>query len=75
MKGTESVAASFGIQGRARAATGGALVLCYRDENDGRLIHIRASKVGENGIKPDAWYSLNASGEFVEVETKNEVAE
>ena len=75
VKGTESVAASFGIQGRARAATGGALVLCYRDENDGRLIHIRASKVGENGIKPDAWYSLNASGEFVEVETKNEVAE
>jgi hypothetical protein len=22
--------------------------------------------VGENGIKPDAWYSLNAAGEFVE---------
>ena len=66
VKGAESVAASLGIQGRARAAAGGAIVLCYRDENDGRLIHIRASKVGENGIKPDTWYALDAQGEFVE---------
>jgi hypothetical protein len=29
-------------------------------------VHIRASKVGENGIKPDVWYSLNESNEFVE---------
>ena len=70
VKGFESVAAALGIQGRARAAAGGAIVLCCRDENDGRLIHIRASKVGENGIKPDVWYSLNEVGEFVEVETK-----
>jgi len=68
VKGAESVAASLGIQGRARAAAGGAIVLCYRDENDGRLIHIRASKAGENGVKPDVWYSLNSSGEFVEAE-------
>ena len=75
VKGAESVAASLGIQGRARAAAGGAIVVCYRDENDGRLIHIRASKVGENGIKPDTWYALDAQGEFVEPETENEVAE
>jgi len=68
--GAESVAASLGIQGRARAAAGGAIVLCYRDENDGHMIHIRASKVGENGINPDVWYSLSAGGEFVEVEQK-----
>ena len=37
---------------------------------DGRLIHIRASKVGENGIKPDVWYTLDAQGEFVESATK-----
>ena len=74
MNGAESVAASLGIQGRARAAAGGAIVLCYRDENDGRLIHIRASKVGENGIKPDTWYALDAQGEFVEPETE-EVSE
>ncbi len=75
MKGVESVAASLGIQGRARAAAGGAVVLCYRDDNDGRLVHIRASKVGDNGIKPDTWYTLNTQGEFVEVETESEVAE
>ena len=75
VKGAESVAASLGIQGRARAASGNAIVLCYRDENDGRLVHIRASKVGDNGIKPDTWYALDAAGEFVEVETESEAAE
>jgi hypothetical protein len=75
VKGAESVAASLGIQGRARAAAGSAIVLCYRDENDSRLVHIRASKVGDNGIKPDTWYALDATGDFVEVETENEVAE
>ena len=67
VKGAESVAASLGVQGRACAAAGGAIVLCYRDENDGRLLHIRASKVGDNGIKPDVWYTLDANGEFMAV--------
>ena len=66
VKGAKSVAASLGIQGRASAAAGCAIVLCYRNDN-GELIHIRASKVGENGIKPDTWYSLDENGEFVEV--------
>ncbi|HCL7017167.1 TPA: hypothetical protein N2W72_001651, partial [Salmonella enterica] len=52
VSGSQSVAASLGIEGKARASEGGAIVLCYRDE-DGELIHIRASKVGENGIMPD----------------------
>ena len=66
VNGAESVAASLGIQGRARAASGGAIVLCYRDAKDGRLVHIRASKVGENGIKPDTWYTLDENCDFVE---------
>ncbi|HBO7192936.1 TPA: hypothetical protein L4971_001461 [Pseudomonas aeruginosa] len=65
VSGKESVAASLGIEGRARASAGSAIVLCHRD-NEGRLIHIRASKVGENGVEPDTWYQLNAEGEFVE---------
>ncbi len=65
VSGKESVAASLGIEGRARASAGSAIVLCHRDD-EGRLIHIRASKVGENGVKPDTWYQLNAEGEFVE---------
>lgn len=64
--GTDSVAASLGIKGRARASAGGAIVLCYRGQDNGALIHIRASKVGENAIKPDTWYVLNEHGEFVE---------
>ncbi|MCA1346279.1 hypothetical protein [Salmonella enterica] len=67
VSGSQSVAAAFGIEGKARASEGGAIVLCYRDE-DGELIHIRASKVGENGIMPNTWYQLNEDGEFVECE-------
>ncbi|WP_070334663.1 DUF7666 domain-containing protein [Pseudomonas aeruginosa] len=65
VSGKESVAASLGIEGRARASAGSAIVLCHRDD-EGSLIHIRASKVGENGVKPDTWYQLSAEGEFVE---------
>jgi hypothetical protein len=35
---------------------------------EGEILHIRASKVGENGIKPNVWYSLDESGEFVELQ-------
>ncbi|EEL1089649.1 hypothetical protein G7345_004047 [Salmonella enterica] len=67
VSGSQSVAASLGIEGKARASEGGSIVLCYRDE-DGELIHIRASKVGENGVMPDTWYQLDEDGEFVECE-------
>lgn len=67
VSGSQSVAASLGIKGKSRASEGGAIVICYRDKN-GELIHIRASKVGENGIMPNTWYQLNEDGEFVECE-------
>ena len=65
--GEHAVAAALGTEGKAKASVGGAIVLCYRNDN-GHLIHIRASKVGENGIKPDVWYSLDEVGEFIESE-------
>ncbi|MDF7681228.1 hypothetical protein PT300_11790 [Enterobacteriaceae bacterium ESL0689] len=65
--GSQSIAASFGIDGKARASCGSAIILCYRD-NDGNLIHVRASLVGENDIKPDTWYRLDENGNFVEAE-------
>ena len=65
--GKHAVAAALGIEAKAKASEGGAIVLVHRND-DGELLHIRASKVGENGIKPDVWYSLNESGEFVEVD-------
>ncbi|WP_241173919.1 DUF7666 domain-containing protein [Serratia marcescens] len=66
VSGSHSVAAAYGIEGKARASENSALVLCYRND-EGELIHIRASKVGENGIKPDVWYQLDEDGEFTEV--------
>ena len=63
---SNSVAIGVGYSNKAKAAIGCAIVLAYR-RDDGDLIHIRASKVGDNEIKPDVWYSLNSDGEFVEV--------
>ncbi|WP_148244810.1 hypothetical protein [Enterobacter asburiae] len=63
--GSHSVAAAFGIEGKARASENSAIVLCYRND-EGELIHIRASKVGDNGVKADIWYQLDENGEFVE---------
>ena len=65
--GEHAVAASLGIEGKAKAGVGGAIVLCCRN-NNGDLLHIRASKVGENGVNPNSWYSLDENGEFVEAE-------
>ena len=65
--GYRGAAISVGYKGRAMANDTGAIVLAYRN-NDGEIIHIRASKVGDNGIKAGVWYSLNEDGEFVEVE-------
>ena len=65
-KQLHAVAAAFGGESRVRAPEGSAIVLCYRN-NEGHLIHIRASKVGDNGIKPNVWYSLDKNCEFVEV--------
>lgn len=64
--GESAVSASLGYGAKAMAGIGGAIVLTHRDD-DGKLLHIKASMVGENDIKPNVWYSLNASGEFVEV--------
>ena len=64
--GMASVAVASGPNGKAKAAKGCAIVLVRRGDG-GDIAHIRASKVGESGIKADTWYSLGADGEFVEV--------
>ena len=61
--GAHSVALATGIYSRALAGETGAIVLVNRDDN-GAIRHIRASKVGENGIEPNVWYTLNDAGEF-----------
>jgi len=67
VEGKDSVAVATGYQNKAKACAGSAIVLCYRDD-DGKLIHIRAAMVGQDGIEPDVWYHLDADGNFVEVD-------
>ena len=64
--GYYAIAAALGIAGRAKAPATGAIVLAHFN-SDRSIKHIRASKVGENGIKADTWYVLDTSGEFEEV--------
>ena len=67
VSGCGSIAITTGHDSKSKADNGGAIVCVYRDCN-GDLMHIKASKVGENGIKANTWYTLDADGEFVEVE-------
>ncbi|HHF3866710.1 hypothetical protein CH606_005155 [Haemophilus influenzae] len=66
VSGKQSIAVALGWQSKAKASINGAIVCVYRND-DGELIHIKASKVGENNIKADTWYTLDEIGEFVDV--------
>lgn len=68
--GEHSVAVALGDMGRAMAGEHGAIVLVARGPNDA-ILHIRSSKVGENGIKPNTWYTLDLDGQFREVQVRN----
>ena len=68
VSGRGSVAIAIGLNSKSKADNGGAIVCVYRDCN-GNLIHIKSSKVGENGIEANTWYTLNTDGEFIEVES------
>jgi hypothetical protein len=68
VSGIAAVAMSIGRFGKARGSEGAAIVIVYHDD-DGTLRHIFASKVGENGIKPDVFYTLDADGKPVEVKS------
>ena len=65
VEGRHSVAIATGYAGKAKAAEGSAIVVCYRNENY-ELVHIRAAIAGRDGIKPDTFYSLDVEGNFVE---------
>ena len=66
VSGKQSIAVALGQQSKVKAGVDGAIVCVYRND-DGDLIHIKASKVGDNNIKADTWYTLDINGEFVEV--------
>jgi hypothetical protein len=56
----------LGYAGRARASEGGAICLVNRSDK-GDIVAIRAAKVGDDGIRPNVFYELDAHGNFVEV--------
>ena len=64
--GRGAISASLGIDAKAKAGQGGAIVLARRDSS-GALLGVKAAMVGQDGIKPGIWYSLDEAGEFVEV--------
>ena len=68
VSGCGSIAIATGLNSKSKADNGGAIVCVYRDCN-GDLMHIKASKVGENGIKANTWYTLDANGEFIEFDS------
>ena len=63
--GYNSIAVALGYSSKAKAGESGAIVCVYRNDYD-ELIHIRASKVGDNGIEAGKWYTLDENGEFIE---------
>ena len=63
--GDNSIAVALGYSSKSKASESGAIVCVYRND-DNELIHIRASKVGENGIEAGKWYTLDENGEFIE---------
>ncbi|WP_339958980.1 hypothetical protein [Delftia acidovorans] len=65
--GEHAIAAALGMASKAMAGEKGAIVLAHFND-DGELVHIRASKVGENGVAAGKWYLLGAEGQFVECE-------
>ena len=55
-----------GRQGRVMGAIGNALFAVHRND-EGEITHAAAAIVGQHWIKPDTWYEVDESGNFVEV--------
>ena len=65
--GTRGAAMAIGFDGWVMGAAGNALFLVHRDPDNGEITHAWAGVVGRDGIKPEVWYRLDASGAPVEV--------
>ena len=63
-----AVAMATGFGGKAMGVEGGAIALVCRNKDTGEILACRMTKVGENGVKPNVYYRLNADGEFMEAE-------
>ena len=68
--GENSIAAAFGANSAARAANGGFIVLAQYNPDGDTVVAIKTAQAGRDGIKPDTWYKLSPTGEFVEAEVE-----
>ena len=66
VSGENAIAVAVGANSSARAASGGFIVLAQYDEDT--VVAVKTAQVGKDGIKPDTWYTLSPTGEFVEAE-------
>ena len=65
--GYSGAATASGRNGKARGKDGCAIFLVRRDSN-WKITHVFSAIVGQNGIKPDVFYTLGADGQPVECE-------
>jgi len=65
--GDYGAATAIGRNGKARGKDGCAIFLVRRDSN-WKITHVFSEIVGQNGIKPDVFYTLGADGQPVECE-------
>ena len=63
--GEAPIAMVAGQNGRAKAGPNGCVALVW---HDGQRNRIAVGYVGEDGIKADTWYRLDAAGRFVEAD-------
>lgn len=71
--GKHSTAMASGFYGKAKGIEGAALFLVFRDseadgDEYGRIVHAKAVIVGQDDIKPDTFYTLDAEGQVIEAE-------
>ena len=69
VRGTNAIAAALGRASTATAVAGSAIMLAAYDADQypPKLVAVRASMVGENGIEAGKTYRLTLAGEFEEV--------
>jgi len=66
--GYQGAAMAIGVDGRVMGTDGNALFLVHRDWKTGKITRHWSGLVGENGVEPNVWYSLNADGQIFKVE-------
>ena len=62
--GDNAIAAAFGLESKAKAGETGVVVVSWWD---GKRKRLTVGYVGENGIKPDVFYSCDKAGNLREV--------